>query len=224
MKLMENIETEVMKNILLLLLIGLFSSPTGNAQSGKKDSGDTTLVTEYIPIEGRSESGVPKALQGTWVLASGIQRLKPTVDIGTKKLAPGTEIRRDSVTRSTTVNGETRTTTEVNIERMSTPVKQITPAQKENMHKAERPSISFFGANETFSGFTGCNKYAGRYKITGNKILLLDGAASTKMVCLGEYDEQDYLNSLKRINSFRAHSGKLELMSGNEVVLTYVKK
>jgi heat shock protein HslJ len=167
---------------------------------------------------------VPKELQGTWVLASGIQRSKPSVDMGTKKLAPGTEIRRDSVTRSTIVNGETRTTTEVNIERMATPVKQITPSQKEMMHKVEKPSISFFGANETFSGFTGCNKYSGRYKITGSKILLLDGAASTRMVCLGEYDEQAYLDSLKRINTFRADNGRLELMNGNNVVLTFVKK
>ncbi|GEO08580.1 META domain-containing protein [Segetibacter aerophilus] len=213
-----------MKKIYFLITGLLVLSGACYSQAEKNTGKDTSTQSEYIPIEGRSEAGVPKELQGTWVLTSGIQKLKASAPAGTKKLAPGTEIRRDSVTTTTTVNGETHTTTEVNIERMATPVKQITPPQKDNLHKAEKPSISFYGANETFSGFTGCNKYSGRYRITGNKILLLNGAASTKMVCLGEYDEQDYLNSLKRINAFRANNGKLELLNGNDVVLTFSRK
>ena len=223
-KLLESVKTFIMKKISLLITAVTFLSFAANSQAKKNDSQDTSVGSEYIPVEGRSENGVPKELQGTWLLASGIKKTKPNVDLNTKKLAPGTEFRRDSVTRTTTVNGETRTTTEVNIERMGTPEKQITPPQKDNMHKAEKPSISFYGLNETFSGFTGCNKYTGRYKITGNKIILLDGAASTKMVCLGDYDEQEYLNSLKRINSFRANNGTLQLMNGNEVVLTFSRK
>jgi heat shock protein HslJ len=213
-----------MKKIIPLVTGLLFFSYACYAQEGKNSSKDTSTQSEYIPIEGRSEAGVPKELQGTWVLSSGLQKSKANVTVGAKKLTPGTETRRDSVTTTTTVNGETHTTTEVNIERMGTPVKQITPPQKDNLHKAENPSISFYGANETFSGFTGCNKYSGRYRITGNKLLLLDGAASTKMVCLGDYDEQDYLNSLKKINSFRAVNGKLELLNGNDIVLTFSRK
>lgn len=211
-----------MKKILLLITAVSFFSYAGISQTEKETT--DTVSREYIPVEGHSETGVPKELQGTWVLTSGIKKTKPAVDLASKKLAPGSEIRRDSVTHTTTVNGETHTTTEVNIERMGTPEKQITPPQKDNMHKAERPSISFYGLNETFSGFTGCNKYSGRYKITGNKIILLNGAASTKMVCIGEYDEKDYLNTLKRVNSFRADKGRLELMDGNEVLLTFSRK
>ncbi|MCW3111568.1 MAG: lipase [Segetibacter sp.] len=211
-----------MKKILLIITAVGFFSYTGISQSVKETT--DTVSSEYIPVEGRSETGVPKELQGTWVLTSGIKKTKPNIDLGNKKLAPGTETRRDSVTRTTTVNGETRTTTEVNIERIATPEKQITPPQKDNMHKAERPSISFYGLNETFSGFTGCNKYSGRYKITGNKIILLDGAASTKMVCIGEYDEKDFLNTLKKVNSFRTNNGKLELMDGNDVLLAFSRK
>jgi heat shock protein HslJ len=214
----------IMKAIsFFIAAVGLFSF-AANAQAGKKGGNDSARVSEYIPIEGRSQAGVPKELQGTWLLVSGVKRTKPGVDVSNKKIAPGTEMRRDSVTTTATVNGETRTTTEVNIERMGQPIRQITPPQKENMHKAENPSISFYGENETFSGFTGCNKYAGRYKIEGNKIILLDGAASTKMVCLGDYNEEDYLASLKKINSFRANNGRLELMDGNSVVLTFAKK
>lgn len=225
--LLKRVKNLIMKKVPVLIAAFSLICYTSICQAGKKDkkdNADTSVGSEYIPIEGRSENGIPKELQGTWLLVSGIKKTKPSVDVDTKKLAPGTEFRRDSVTRTTTINGETRTTTEVNIERMGTPEKKITPPQKDAMHKAEKPSISFYGLNETFSGFTGCNKYSGRYKITGNKILLLDGAASTKMVCIGEYDEQEYLNSLKRINSFRASNGRLDLMDGVDVILTFSRK
>ncbi len=219
-----------MKRIYSLIIMVVLLSFTATAQSGKnknnnknKDT-DTAVGMEYIPVEGRSENGVPKELQGTWVLTSGVKRAAVNINAVNKKIAPGTETRRDSITHTTTVNGETRTTTEVNIERMGTPEKQITPPQKDNMHQPEKPSISFYGLNETFSGFTGCNKYSGRYKITGNKIILLNGAASTKMVCMGEYDENDFLNSLKKINAFRANNGRLELLDGNDVVLAFARK
>ncbi|MDQ6814060.1 MAG: META domain-containing protein, partial [Bacteroidota bacterium] len=175
-----------MKKFALVIVAVILTSLVVNAQKDTKENNDTSA--EYIPVEGRSVKGVPVELQGTWILASGIKKTKPNAGIGSRKMAPGSEIRRDSVTRTTTVNGETHTTTEVNIERMGVPQKQITPRQKDNMHQAEKPSISFYGLNETFSGFTGCNKYSGRYKLLGKRLILLDGAASTKMVCMGEYD------------------------------------
>src|SRR4051812_24980366 len=132
-----------MKKILLLITAAGFFSYQGISQT-EKESKDTASA-EYIPVEGHSETGVPRELQGTWILSSGVKRIKPEADLLSKKPAPGTETRRDSVPTTTTVNGETRTTTEVNIERIATPEKQITPQQKDKMHKAERPSISFYG-------------------------------------------------------------------------------
>ena len=210
-----------MKFILLLILVAPFFAKEGNAQS-KKHKGDTTR-SQYIPVEGRSD-GVPQNLEGSWVLASGLKTIQPAINAINKKAVPGTEISRDSVSTTTTVNGETRTTTEVNVERVAVPLKQVTPLQKENMHKADKPSISFFGLNETFSGFTGCNKYSGRYKVSGNKISLSDAAASTKMLCLGEYDEKDFITALKRVNSYKTDNGMLELLDGDEVVLSFSRK
>src|SRR5437870_13687628 len=108
-----------MKKILLLISAVGFFSHAGISQTEKETT--NTVSSEYIPVERHSETGVPKELQGTWVLTSGIKKTRPAVDLASKKLAPGTEIRRDSVTHTTTVNGETHTTTEVNIERMGTP-------------------------------------------------------------------------------------------------------
>lgn len=212
-----------MKTTLLLIVAVALLSDNSFGQASKKGSADT-VASEYVPIEGRSKNGVPKELQGTWVLSAGIPKTKPAVKVDDKKYTPGSEISRDSVTTTTDVNGQTVTTTEVNIERVATPIKQITPPQKDNMHKAARPSISFYGENETFSGFTGCNKYSGRYKLSGNKLLLLNGAASTKMVCMGDYDEQTFLRALTRVNSFRSNNGTLELMDGGDVVLTFSRK
>ncbi|HEX8462968.1 MAG TPA: META domain-containing protein, partial [Segetibacter sp.] len=125
---------------------------------------------------------------------------------------------------TTNVNGVAYTSTEVEVRRVAPVDKQITPAQGTKMHMPEKPSISFFGVNETFSGFTGCNKYTGRYKINGNKISLNNPAASTKMVCLGNYDEKTFLNTLASVNSFRSQNGQLELLNGEEVLLVFTKK
>ncbi len=212
-----------MKKIVLLIIAAAIFSFESISQSKKREAADTA-GSEYIPVEGRSETALPKELQGTWVLTSGIKKVKPETDMQNKKRVAGTETRLDSMTKTTTVNGETTTTTEVNIEKMATPEKQITPPQKDNMHRAEKPSISFYGLNETFSGFTGCNKYSGRYNINGNKITLHDAAASTKMVCMGEYDEKAFLSALKKVNSFKGDNGRLELLDGSEVVLVFERK
>lgn len=211
-----------MKKFSLFIIALLIFCISSISQSKSKPSGNSDTVAEYIPIEGKSE-GVPVALQGTWVLISGVDKMSQNQMANIKKPVAGTET-RDSVTTTTTVNGETRTVTEVQIDRIATPVNQITPPQKDRMHKAAKPSISFYGLNETFSGFTGCNKYSGRYKLSGNKIVLLDGAASTKMVCMGDYDESAFLNSLKRVNAYRSNNGQLELLDGNDIVLVFGRK
>ena len=212
-----------MKKIGLLICFIAFYSGALIAQSSTNET-DDTVDTAYIPVEGHSKTGLPKELQGSWILISGIKKSVPAVDLTNKKLIPGTETRRDSATTTTTINGVTHTTTEVEIQRIATTEKQITPLQKSKMHQAEKPGISFYGLNETFSGFTGCNKYSGRYSIHGNRITLRGASASTKMVCLGEYDEKDFLSTLKSVNAYRSNNGKLELLNGSQVLLVFARK
>lgn len=195
-------------------------------------STDTVIITgtQYMPIEGRSETGTPVDLEGAWELVSmnGAPipgRSNINVDITTKKIPEGTEIRHDSTTSTQTINGVTHTTTTVLVDRMGTSGNKITPPQGANYHVPAKPSINFYGSNETFSGFTGCNRFSGRYALTGkDTISLQSAAASTKMVCIGDYDEDAFLNTLKRVNSFKAENNQLELKEGNNVLLVFSKK
>jgi len=202
-----------MKSFLLLILFFAFSG-LAICQSE---------TTEYLPVEGRSETGIPADLQGTWVLVSGIEKTPSAVGREIKP-APGTETRRDSVTTTENVNGVTHTTTVVEIDRIGVPDKTVTQPQSNKMHKAEKPGISFYGQNETFSGFTGCNKYSGRYSISGHNISLKNATASTQMLCMGDYDEKTYLNTLKKVTAFKTNNGNLELMDGENVLLVFEKK
>lgn len=200
-----------------------------NAGSGNSLSSDTLVMagTQFIPILGKSETGVIPQLEGTWILQTmnGKTILESDVNIpAPPKMAPGTEMRHDSVTTSETVKGVTRTTTTVEVDRMGNPVKRITPPQGSSYHIPQRPSINFFGSNETFSGFTGCNKFSGRYVISdSNSVSLKSATASTKMVCIGDYDEGAFLNTLHRVTAFKSNSGQLQLLEGDNVILVFRK-
>jgi heat shock protein HslJ len=195
------------KNFVLLiaLLCFYYSSVAQDNKDGKLNPEDTVVVTgtELVPIGGRSE-GLPKGLEGKWILQSGIKRTKPPVDVQEKKLE------NEKIQSQAAAAG-------------NIPPSPITPAQSDNLHEPEKPSISFYGLNETFSGFTGCNKYSGRYHMKGKKLTLKNAAASTKMVCLGEYDEKAFLSTLGKVDSYRAKDGQLELLDGDEVVLVFRK-
>lgn len=206
--------------------------PDNNSDSTSPLSSDTIIVTgtQYLPIEGRSETGTRADLEGSWELDSLNGSLVPgrsniNVEVLTPKIPVGGEYRHDSTTSSRTVNGVTTTTTTVLVDKMGTPGNQITPPQGPNYHIPAKPAISFFGANETFSGFTGCNRFSGRYIVAGRETInLQSAAASTKMVCLGDYDETAFLNTLRRVSSFKAVNGRLRLLEGNNVLLVFSKK
>jgi heat shock protein HslJ len=223
-------------------------NPTRNAMRGRPSSeaSDTIIVTgtQTLPILGRNEAGVRPDIEGTWELQSSAVNLTTnTNNITSGKSLTGEaagkeysgrvidetmkgskEVGRDSVT--TKSNGVTHTSTTVYLINKDAEGNKITPPQSSNpnVHIPEKPSIRFYGSNETFSGFTGCNKISGRYVMRGNSISFQNAAPSTKMACIGEYDESGFINSLNRVNAIRTGNGKLELLAGNEVLLTFTRK
>jgi heat shock protein HslJ len=177
---------------------------------------------------GKSEAGVRPDLEGTWVLESlegytskGDARQK-LEDLANAKTAAAS--RNDTITTTTTKNGVTTTSREINLERTND-LPKITPPQGSNYHIPERPTISFFGSNETFSGFTGCNKYSGRYVQQDSTSLELKTASpSTKMVCLGDWDEAAFIAALHRVTKFKGTESTLELMEGGNTIMTFRRK
>jgi heat shock protein HslJ len=220
------------------------ASPDGSTQ-------DEVVVTgtQYIPVYGKNEAGVRHELEGAWVLQSmpatlGEGKTNPnnittgkslsTVNEGkdfngtilSDRMKNSKEVKRDST--YTTSDGVTHTTTIVYlIDQNGNQQRKITPPQSSNptIHVPEKPGINFFGNNETFAGFTGCNKISGRYTLSGaNKISFQNAAPSTKMACIGEYDEDAFLTTLRRVNTFRLNNGNLELMEAENVLLVFSKK
>lgn len=208
-----------MKKKLLLPFIGLFFIFNAHSQDTVAVVGQT-----YVPVEGRGET--PDKLEGSWLLKSGVAPANKarSKEVYKKKPAPGTELGKSSTTRNETVGGVTTTTTETEVRKVLTKEKQITPPQKEVMHKPQPPSISFFGANHTFTGFTGCNKFAGRYTAEGRQINIIAANPSTRMQCIGDYDEADFLQKVKKVNAYRMINDELQLLDGDRVLLVLSRK
>ncbi len=230
-----------MKQIMVLLpIMVLFSfctsTKSNNGQGNRLPvigrniiNGDTVVITgtEKITLLGRSEEGVLPDLEGTWQLQSidGIPVVE-TSKVNTDNLNNNpTVYKSDTVKTIKIVNGDTITTTEINSQIPSEGIKKITPPQGKNYHIPQKPSISFYGSNETYTGFTGCNRMSGRYKLVSpNRISFQKAAASTKMVCIGDYDETTFLDALHKVNTFQSENSQLSLMHGDKVVLVFTKK
>jgi heat shock protein HslJ len=105
------------------------------------------------------------------------------------------------------------------------PTARLHPEQGSTYHIPERPSISFFGSNETFTGFTGCNKMGGRFTVSGTRNISFKSAApSTRMVCIGDYNESTFIDALQKVNTFKRQGEQLLLLQGTKVLLQFAKK
>ena len=192
---------------------------------------DSVVITgeEYIPVEGRGE--VPGKLEGYWILHSGLNSLsnkKHTKATTNKSATTPIATSKQSTTSTKTKNGvtttTTTTTTESEVKYNKEKAKKITPAQGSKLHNPQKPSLSFYGLNQTFTGFTGCNKFSGRFTSKGNAINLTSANPSTKMVCIGEYDEAEFINKIERVNAYKINSGRLQLLGNGSVLLTFVRQ
>lgn len=206
---------------------------------------DTLMVSgsEFLPMYGRSENGILPALEGTWELESMngtpipehsgfikdvVTKIEKDNQIANAKALEGAlqgsmEVKRDSVTKKTKSGGTQTTTTVYIVDRTPTP--RISPPQGTDYHVPDKPSIRFYGSNETFSGYTGCNKFSGRYVLTdSNAINLKTAAPSTRTPCLGDYNEDDFINTLHRVSKFKGENGKLQFMEGGTVILVFTKR
>jgi len=86
-------------------------------------------------------------------------------------------------------------------------------------------SILFSKDNSHFAGFSGCNRYSGKYDIKKEK-LLFDNIISTKMAC-PEADmtfETNYLNALNKVNNFAINGDTLFLKKDERAVLIFLAK
>ena len=83
------------------------------------------------------------------------------------------------------------------------------------------PSLNFSDNGKLF-GSTGCNTFAGSYKLSGTSLSLEPGSM-TKMFC-PESTEQDFLNAINKVTNVKIDGSTLNLFNGATNVMTLIPK
>lgn len=83
-------------------------------------------------------------------------------------------------------------------------------------------TIKFEKEGNTIVGNNSCNNYCGEYKIDGNK-LLIKSLISTKVACINDNIEEDYMMSLLDVNYYLIDNDKLFLKDKDGTILIKFK-
>ncbi|MFL0353369.1 META domain-containing protein [Xanthomarina sp. GH4-25] len=100
---------------------------------------------------------------------------------------------------------------------------QVTSIEK-NDASSNNLTLQFDNITKTVSGFSGCNRFTGNYKLDGNSITL-GPLASTRMACKGSENtiEQKMLQALSQVNVIRFENQEL-ILSNNDLELLKATK
>jgi heat shock protein HslJ len=81
--------------------------------------------------------------------------------------------------------------------------------------------IRFQEKEDDIHGFTGCNKFKGKYNL-GDDSLILTEISSTKMSCTNIESDQRFLEVLQKVDSYRISKNVLTLFSKDKAVATFM--
>lgn len=101
-----------------------------------------------------------------------------------------------------------------------------TPKPLNELFPKEKPTITFDSAKKAVSGNSGCNNFNGKCGIEGNSIKIDEAMALTRKMCLDMTGEQNFLETLKKVNAYSAtNQGKtLNLIMGDIAVMRLERK
>jgi heat shock protein HslJ len=92
-------------------------------------------------------------------------------------------------------------------------------ATEQSLPKTERPITLTFSENNRLAGSSGCNRYMGSFKVTGNQFEVKSPLASTRMACpeVLMKREKQFLEALSAAKSYQINAkGELEIQYGSE--------
>ncbi|MDD4528517.1 MAG: META domain-containing protein [Bacteroidales bacterium] len=86
-------------------------------------------------------------------------------------------------------------------------------------------TILFSKNNSHFAGYSGCNRYSGKFNIKKEN-LTIENVISTKMACpdLNMSFENNYLNALNKVTNYNIIEDTLFLIKGERPVLIFIAK
>lgn len=87
--------------------------------------------------------------------------------------------------------------------------------------KSGVPFVSF-GADNAFTGNTGCNTFVGKYKLESGKLSLETGSM-TKMFCMGSA-EMKFLSAVQKTNGYKFVNNELVLTDGSAELMRFLPK
>jgi heat shock protein HslJ len=86
-----------------------------------------------------------------------------------------------------------------------------------------RPTLNFDTAAARVSGFTGCNRYAASYVVSGDSLRFQE-AVLTKMNCMEEMElEQGYVSALAATERFQLRGSELTLIGASGPVARFTR-
>lgn len=85
-----------------------------------------------------------------------------------------------------------------------------------------KPYIEFDGSTQRFSGYSGCNRIAGSYRVNGNQLKLSQGVM-TKRACVDkkiQKVETAFMKGLNEVTGFQIQGDVLRLLKRSRPILT----
>ncbi|RZJ72188.1 META domain-containing protein [Flavobacterium sp.] len=99
----------------------------------------------------------------------------------------------------------------------------VSGGDMQTLYPGNAPTLFVDLKQNRASGKNGCNNYSGPITVVGNRLNFSENMISTKMFCPGE-GEKTYMNAIQKVNAFDIGTdGKLVLISGDIVVMRFVK-
>lgn len=87
-----------------------------------------------------------------------------------------------------------------------------------------QPNLEVDAAKGTVSGFAGCNRFNGAFKLEGERATVSE-LGSTKKFCEGTMDvENAFTKALRDMDSMKLQGGKLSLLKAGQELATLVRK
>ena len=93
-----------------------------------------------------------------------------------------------------------------------------------NLHmllKDTEITLQFISTEAKIRGSAGCNQYSGGYEVNKDKLIIKPPIGSTMMACPPAVmrQEKNYLSILEAADSYQIKGGKLQISSGNKVLI-----
>ncbi|MDZ4747001.1 MAG: META domain-containing protein [Saprospiraceae bacterium] len=84
------------------------------------------------------------------------------------------------------------------------------------------PYINFIqGDADRVAGYSGCNEFGGEVDLSNLNFIKFSGLNSTKMACIGENVEQDFLDIFSRVDAWSIAIDELSLFQGKDLLAKF---